>query len=124
MSEKEILFSKQGGIGTITLNRPKRGNSLTGPLVGLFLEVLNAAIDDPSVRVIVITGNGKYFCTGMDLTPSDDTPSASDPVAATQTMFTTLSKCPKPTIARMNGPALGGGVGIVFACNFRFLHPS
>ncbi|KAF9999177.1 EnoyL-CoA hydratase [Entomortierella chlamydospora] len=124
MSEKEILYSKQGAVGTITLNRPKRGNALTAPLVNLFVDFLNTAIDDPTVRVIVITGNGKYFCTGMDLTPQDDTPSASDPVAATQSMFSTLAKSPKPTIARMNGPALGGGVGIVFACNFRFVHSS
>ncbi|KAF9897001.1 EnoyL-CoA hydratase [Lobosporangium transversale] len=124
MSEKEVLYARQGAVGTITLNRPKRGNALSGPMVNQFVDILNAAIDDPAVRVIVVTGNGKYFCTGMDLTPQDDTPSASDPVAVTQTMFTTLAKSPKPTIARVNGPALGGGVGIVFACNFRIVHPS
>ncbi|KAG0237692.1 ClpP/crotonase-like domain-containing protein [Mortierella sp. GBAus27b] len=124
MSEQEVGFAKAGGIGTITLNRPKRGNALTGPLVNRFLELLNAAIDDPEVRIIVVEGKGKYFCTGMDLTPQDDTPSASDPVASTQSMFTTLLRCPKPTIARVNGPALGGGVGIVFACDFRIVRSS
>ncbi|KAI1311028.1 EnoyL-CoA hydratase [Mortierella claussenii] len=124
MSDKEILYARQGAVGTITLNRPKRGNALSGPMVSQFVDTLNAAIEDPAVRVIVVSGNGKYFCTGMDLTPQDDTPSASDPVAVTQTMFTTLAKSPKPTVARMNGPALGGGVGIIFACNFRIVHPS
>lgn len=124
MSEKEVLYSKQGATAIITLNRPKRGNALSGPMVNLFVDILNSAIEDNAVRVIVITGNGKYFCTGMDLTPQDDTRSASDPVASTQSMFTTLLKSPKPTVCRMNGPALGGGVGIVFACNFRIVHPS
>ncbi|KAF9178638.1 EnoyL-CoA hydratase [Haplosporangium sp. Z 767] len=124
MSEKEVLYSQQGAVATITLNRPKRGNALSGPMVNQFVDILNLATNDPTVRVIVVTGNGKYFCTGMDLTPQDDTPSASDPVAATQSMFTALSRCPKPTVARMNGPALGGGVGIVFSCNFRIVHSS
>ncbi|KAF9928517.1 EnoyL-CoA hydratase [Linnemannia zychae] len=124
MSEKEVLYSQQGPVATITLNRPKRGNALSGPMVNLFVDILNKAIDDPSVRVIVVTGSGKYFCTGMDLTPQDDTPSASDPVAVTQSMFSTLNRCPKPTIARVNGPALGGGVGIVFSCNFRIAQSS
>ncbi|KAF8921744.1 EnoyL-CoA hydratase [Dissophora ornata] len=122
MSEKEVLYARQGAVATITLNRPKRGNALSGPMVNQFVDILNSAIDDPAVRVIIVTGNGKYFCTGMDLTPQGDTPSASDPVAVTQTMFTTLARCPKPTVARLNGPALGGGVGIVFACNFRIVH--
>ncbi|KAF9585690.1 EnoyL-CoA hydratase [Lunasporangiospora selenospora] len=124
MSEKEVLYSKQGAVATITLNRPKRGNALSGTLVNLFLDILNGAIDDPSVRVIVITGNGKYFCTGMDLTPQGDTSSATDPVAMTQSMFSALSRSPKPTIARVNGPALGGGVGIFFSCNFRIAQSS
>ncbi|KAF9968561.1 EnoyL-CoA hydratase [Mortierella alpina] len=128
MSEKEVLYAQQGAVATITLNRPKRGNALSGPMVNLFVDILNQAIHDPTIRVIVVTGNGKYFCTGMDLTPQDndtnDSLSAADPVAQTQSMFTTLSRCPKPTVARMNGPALGGGVGIVFACNFRIVHPS
>ncbi|KAF9128970.1 EnoyL-CoA hydratase [Mortierella sp. 14UC] len=123
MSEKEVLYGQQGAVATITLNRPKRGNALSGPMVNQFVDILNKAIEDPAVRIIVVTGNGKYFCTGMDLTPQDDTPSATDPVAATQSMFSTLSRCPKPTIARVNGPALGGGVGIVFSCNFRIVHP-
>ncbi|KAG0369105.1 ClpP/crotonase-like domain-containing protein [Gamsiella multidivaricata] len=124
MSEKEVLYARQGAVATVTLNRPKRGNALSGPMVSQFVQILQSAIDDPAVRVIVVTGNGKYFCTGMDLTPQDDSPSASDPVAQTQAMFTTLARCPKPTIARMNGPALGGGVGIVFGCNFRIVHPN
>ncbi|KAF9913005.1 EnoyL-CoA hydratase [Linnemannia zychae] len=122
MSEKEVLYAQQGAVATITLNRPKRGNALSGPMVSQFIDILNKAIEDPAVRIIVVTGNGKYFCTGMDLTPQDDTPSAADPVAATQSMFSSLSRCPKPTIARVNGPALGGGVGIVFSCNFRIFH--
>ncbi|KAF9103464.1 EnoyL-CoA hydratase [Mortierella sp. GBA35] len=126
MSEKEVLYMQQGAVATITLNRPKRGNALSGPMVNQFVDTLTKAIDDPTVRIIVVTGNGKYFCTGMDLTPQDDsdTPSAADPVAVTQSMFSTLSRCPKPTIARVNGPALGGGVGIVFSCNFRIVQSS
>ncbi|KAG0300123.1 EnoyL-CoA hydratase [Dissophora globulifera] len=122
MSESEVLYDRQGAVGTITLNRPNRGNALSAPMVDKFIAILNSAIADPAVRVIVVTGNGKYFCTGMDLTPRDDAPTGLDPVAVTQTMFTTLTRCPKPTVARVNGPALGGGVGILFACNIRVFH--
>ncbi|KAG0342160.1 EnoyL-CoA hydratase [Podila humilis] len=128
MSEKEILYTQQGAVATITLNRPKRGNALSGPMAAQFVEAINRAVDDSTVRVIIITGNGKYFCTGMDLTSQasndDDSFTATDSVTTSQNMFTTLAKCPKPTIARVNGPALGGGVGFVFACNFRIVHPS
>ncbi|KAG0357689.1 EnoyL-CoA hydratase [Podila minutissima] len=128
MSEKEVLYTQQGAVATITLNRPKRGNALSGPMAAQFAEAIQRASDDATVRVLVLTGNGKYFCTGMDLTSQSnndaDSPTASDAVTATQSMFTNLSRCPKPTIARVNGPALGGGVGLVFACNFRIVHPA
>jgi len=133
-AEKEILYSAQGAVATITLNRPKRGNALTASMLSIFHSVLNQAINDKSIRVIVLTGNGKYFCTGMDLSISkDDDNSAasassssniSNSTSPTGSLFLTLNNCPKPTVARINGPALGGGVGLVFSCNFRIVHPS
>ncbi|KAG0235201.1 EnoyL-CoA hydratase [Actinomortierella wolfii] len=137
MSEQEVLYSTQDAVATITLNRPKRGNALSGDMVALFVSFVQRAIDDPAVRVIVVTGNGKYFCTGMDLTggggisshanakyTGDEKEEEQDPVSNTQSLFQLLNKAPKPTVAKINGPALGGGVGIVFSCNFRIVHPS
>ncbi|KAF9969621.1 EnoyL-CoA hydratase [Actinomortierella ambigua] len=137
MSEQEVLYSVQDAVATITLNRPKRGNALSGDMVTLFTSILQRAIDDPAVRVIVVTGSGKYFCTGMDLTnggiasnannaylgdDKKDAPKGMTSVAPS--LFQALRNAPKPTIAKINGPALGGGVGIVFACNIRVVHPS
>ncbi|KAG0053777.1 hypothetical protein BGZ89_002823, partial [Linnemannia elongata] len=53
MSGKEVLYAQEGVVATITLNRPKRGNALSGPMVNQFVDILNKAIDDPTVRIIV-----------------------------------------------------------------------
>ncbi|KAG0250233.1 EnoyL-CoA hydratase [Actinomortierella ambigua] len=138
MSDQEVLYSTQGAVATITLNRPKRGNALSSDMVTLFGLLVQRAIDDPAVRVIVVTANGKYFCTGMDLTGGGGVSSHAnntylgnekeetkeEETATTPSLFQLLRKAPKPTIAKINGPALGGGVGIVFACNIRVVHPS
>lgn len=66
-SEKEILFSIDGPVATIRFNRPKQGNALSPDLFFEFKNILQELKGNWKVRVIVLTGNGKYFCTGMDL---------------------------------------------------------
>ncbi|KAL7748885.1 hypothetical protein RI367_005798 [Sorochytrium milnesiophthora] len=114
-------------VATITLNRPKSGNSLDSGAVQELARRLREAEDDPDVRVVVLTGSGKFFCTGMSLTalPSSSTPPHNaSKTPATDNVFLALRKCAKPTIALLNGPALGGGVGLMLATDFRVACPS
>ncbi|CAO3581085.1 unnamed protein product [Absidia cylindrospora] len=70
MSEQQILVSVVNNVATITLNRPKKGNALTATMNEQLLDILPKLASNPQVRVLVLTGAGKYFCTGMDLSAS------------------------------------------------------
>eukprot|EP01089_Gocevia_fonbrunei_P009755 TRINITY_DN22152_c0_g1_i1.p1 TRINITY_DN22152_c0_g1~~TRINITY_DN22152_c0_g1_i1.p1 ORF type:complete len:274 (+),score=56.63 TRINITY_DN22152_c0_g1_i1:120-824(+) len=88
------------------------------------LQVLKNFEEDPNVRVVVLTGEGKYFCTGMDLSSTNQSQmNSSDGLeeAAQRSLdlFLRIRDFPKPIIARINGPALGGGLGLVFATDIR-----
>ncbi|ORZ10475.1 enoyl-CoA hydratase [Absidia repens] len=123
MSEQQILVSIANNVATITLNRPKKGNALTATMNEQLLDILPKLAADPQVRVLVLTGAGKYFCTGMDLSASSG--GGLDPEAIKTgfqkglQVFDTLYRFPKPVIARVNGPAFGGGVGLVFTADIR-----
>lgn len=123
---------------TLTLNRPRAGNSFSPPLLALFLQLLTRVESDPQVHTIIITGNGKFFCTGMDLSASGgstDGTKGADPWESAKEVFERVDQCPKPTIALINGPCYGGtlspalyqritemragGNGLAFACDFR-----
>lgn len=110
-----ILYDVRGSAAWITLNRPEARNALSDPLVLALGAALRQALDDPAVRLLVLTGNGPAFCAGADLKSGgmkavgDENPF----VAA----LTTIWNAPKPVIARVNGHAFGGGVGLVAACD-------
>ncbi|KAJ3101867.1 hypothetical protein HDU97_000980 [Phlyctochytrium planicorne] len=113
-----VQTSKEGGVLRIALDNPKRANALSAEMCSDFLATLDQAESDPSVRVVVLTGTGKYFCSGMDLANASSN-SSSTPFESSLHLFERLANFPKPTIARLNGPALGGGVGLAFCCDFR-----
>jgi len=72
MSEKaHVLINYDNCVATITLNRPQRGNSLTPNMVQQLIDAFEKIKDNKDIRVVVLTGSGKYFCTGMDLTPTN-----------------------------------------------------
>jgi methylglutaconyl-CoA hydratase len=115
----EVLLTRDGPVATITINRPEIRNAI-GPSViaqlTQFFQVLS--VDD--TRIVVLTGAGTAFSAGADidwmrasrdLTTEQNVADA----AAARTMFETVDACLKPVVARVNGPALGGGVGLV-AC--------
>jgi enoyl-CoA hydratase len=109
---------RAGGVRVLTLDRPP-ANAEDGTL----LTDLSAALDraaDPSVRAVVLTGNGKFFCGGMDLTAAvgaDGKVSAMGPVF--RDVHLKLLTLPKPVIAMLNGHAIAGGVILVLACDYR-----
>lgn len=107
------------GVLTVTLNRPERLNALTFEMERLYIQTLLDAADDPAVRVIVVTGAGRAFCSGADLAALDGmAQGAARPVKLRRHFFTTL--LPKPVLAAVNGPCVGVGFAMAMMCDMRF----
>jgi len=124
MSYSEILYDVQGATARITLNRPDKRNPLGPTTIGELLHALDRAKEDAAVRVIVLTGAGKVFSAGGDLssmgsggTPLQATGSASTKPGTFVDLNLALTRVGKPTIAMVNGHALAGGLGLVVACD-------
>ncbi|KAG0173160.1 EnoyL-CoA hydratase [Apophysomyces sp. BC1034] len=115
----EVLVSITNSVATVTLNRPKRGNALTPSMNQQFIKILSDLAKDPKVRILVLTGAGKYFCSGMDLGGAGDRVELEHSIKTALEVFDACYRFPKPVIARINGPALGGGVGLVFTTDIR-----
>jgi methylglutaconyl-CoA hydratase len=112
-----LLYEKGGAIATITLNRPDKRNAISSTMIAELLEALNSAEADSAVRVIILTGAGRAFCSGMDLetlqTIAGQT--AEQNLADSREMarmFHRLYSFPKPLITAVNGAAVAGGCGI------------
>ncbi len=122
MDFKTILLAEADGIATITLNRPEKRNAISYELIDDLLRALDAA-ERSSAQVLIITGAGKAFCSGMDLenlrsiTARSETENLKDSETMAR-LFRTIFDFPKPTIAAVNGPAIAGGCGIATLCDF------
>ncbi|KAI9594855.1 ClpP/crotonase-like domain-containing protein [Syncephalis fuscata] len=119
----DIIYTVANGVATVTLNRPKRANAISPRMRDELTHAFRKLASDPVVRVAILTGAGQYFCTGMDLAQANSEPESSkaakDPVVGALEMFDAIRHCPKPVIARIQGPALGGGVGLIFCADIR-----
>jgi enoyl-CoA hydratase len=113
-----LLVSDEDGARTITLNRPARKNALSGGLVRALCNALREAARDDEVHVIVITGAGDTFCAGGDLSPGASGAMAmhEDRLSYVE-LLSVLGGLGKPTVAKINGRALGGGFGLALACD-------
>lgn len=113
--------SDEHGAATIVLNNPTRRNAIGQRMVNELLHALEKLEKDDAVRSIVLTGAGKAFCGGGDLAQmtggSDDAPELAHKGDYADLLLA-LTRCSKPVIARVNGHAMGGGLGLVAACHF------
>jgi enoyl-CoA hydratase len=123
-----IVEPVRPGIAKITLNRPERLNAMNHALVAGLYDALDELAADRSCRVIVLTGAGRGFCAGLDLTDGASPPSAAGLGRAqagmtVQKMIAGLvpkmRSVPQPVIAAVNGPASGGGLGLALASDVR-----
>ena len=117
-----VLVDVRDHVQTITLNREEKRNALNDEVAGLIAEGLRRGQADPHVRAIVVTGAGDMaFCAGGDLAAnSSDSPFEVDPAHPENPiigLFKTFEQTTKPTIARVNGHALAGGMGLMCACD-------
>ncbi|MEJ2748084.1 MAG: enoyl-CoA hydratase-related protein [Anaerolineae bacterium] len=123
MDMDEVVELRQDGpVLTVVLNRPERHNALTPGLIEQLTAVFQHYAARREIRVMVLTGNGRSFCAGADLkymraaADYDFAANVSDSKAIFDLMQT-INDCPKPVIGRVNGTAVGGGVGLVSVCD-------
>jgi 2-(1,2-epoxy-1,2-dihydrophenyl)acetyl-CoA isomerase len=119
----DVNWTLADGVGTVELNRPDALNAWTPELGRELLAVVRAASDDPAVRVIVITGAGRAFCSGADLrAPRDELrPGVTDFGIRLRTIYNpimlAIRDAPKPVVAAVNGASAGIGAALTLACD-------
>ena len=118
----EVIVSAINSIMLITLNRPEKRNALSASVVAELHAALREAEQDDAVRVVVVQGEGEAFCAGADLEyllqiSANSPQQNADDSRAMGAMFAALRGLPKPTIAKVHGPALAGGCGLAIACD-------
>lgn len=119
MNDKLVHLQFEGGVATITLDSPANRNALSRALMAGLSESLEAAIGDERARLIVLTGSGPVFCSGADLREQRDVRQEGR-AAGPQGLAAILERIwdsPKPVVARVNGPARAGGLGLLAACD-------
>ena len=117
-----VLRTVDASVACLTLNRPDKRNALDRATIGALTSELRHCAADPAVRVVQITGMGKVFCAGADLTEMQaqaGTSEAANLADAQQlaTLLGVLDSMPKPTLARVNGDGYGGALGLMAACD-------
>ena len=127
MAFQNVIYERRDSIAYVTLNRPDKLNAINGPLLSDFGDAMDVAEADPDVRVVIITGAGRAFSAGFDITPDPDAPhphKGSPDGWRTHLQglidgFMKVWNLPKPVIAAVNGYALGGACEMVQVCDIK-----
>ena len=122
MKADQILYSVDGAIATITLNRPEKRNALNDDVITGIKERLKTAAADEQIKAVVIAGAGKDFCSGADLSALQKIAGASvaensEDARSLLELFLLIRQLPVPVIAAVTGRALAGGCGLASACD-------
>lgn len=117
-----ITFQTSGNVARITMNRPDVRNAFDERMIAEVHQAIKSVSSDDKVRVAIITGAGSAFSAGADISWMRRMGQAGfeenyQDALKLAYMFDSIAKCPKPTIARVNGPTIGGGSGLVAACD-------
>ena len=125
MTYEQITTDRDGNVATITLNRPDRLNALTQVMSDELVDAFTKAREDPSVRAVLLTGAGRGFCAGQDLTEFRETSEGKPPdieahlERAYHKLIPIMVEIPKPVVCAVNGVAAGAGVSLAVACDVR-----
>ena len=115
-----VLVEDQGAVRVLTLNRPTKLNAMNAELVDTLIGVVRAADLDDAVAVVILTGAGRAFSAGADISRGTTEPSPRQVIARARRMgalFRALSESTKPVVAAVHGYALGGGCSLVMSCD-------
>jgi len=122
MNFETLEIERAGGLATVWMNRPERHNAFNATLIAELDEAFAGLEADDTVRVIVLAGRGKSFSAGADLAWMKAAGEAgveenlADAMKLAR-MLSRIARCAKPTVARVHGAALGGGLGLACACD-------
>ena len=128
MNYETLVFTKKDDIATVTLNRPDVHNAMNDRLMKELTDCFQRLSDNTFVSTVIITGNGKSFCAGADLTWMKEMVNYSQGENQKDSrllldMYETIHTCPKPVIGRINGHAFGGGIGLLAVCDITITVP-
>jgi methylglutaconyl-CoA hydratase len=117
-----LEIKRDGAVARVWLDRPEQHNALSAELLGSIAENFHTLAHDPAVRVVVLAGRGPSFCAGADIGVMKASANASfeENLADAKRLaglFAAIADFPKPVVARVHGNVLGGGVGLVCACD-------
>lgn len=121
MDYKNLILKKEDGFATIILNRPDKLNALNAELTSEIVRASSGVGQDEEIKALIITGAGRGFCSGADLSSDDfKITSLSAGLLLMQqatALIMGIREMPKPVIAAVNGPAVGGGCNLALACD-------
>jgi 2-(1,2-epoxy-1,2-dihydrophenyl)acetyl-CoA isomerase len=118
---ESLMWEKEDGVATVTLNRPDKKNAMSWTMFGEIKEVFDRAATDAEVRCLVVTGAGDSFCSGADLTDPENAVTSpfelKDRMRTVNDIARSVMTCPTPTIARVTGIAAGAGCNLALSCD-------
>ena len=120
-----IKSSQEGGVARLVLSNPARRNAFTHAMREALVEEMDAFNRNPEIRAVVLTGDGKHFCVGADISASGPPPTAPpvrleirERLKDVQKIYHLIATAPKPYVAAVGGDAFGAGMSMALACDF------